>query len=1386
MSEVAAVAAPPAEAPAPAAASPADKAAAVDAVPQSVLQRGRSLSRSAAAADESAGVAAAAATSEATTVEGGAQSSSEAEADPRPAELIQIQNKRTSLVTDEEIQQMLFDDSSPRASPNDSAAPAAAAPLQPARVASLAVQLNRCSILPASVSKLRDLSSLSLHSAAMELICDEEMPPPPPRAEGEGEEAAPTQPNAGASTALTRSESGLRALRSLRSLELVHSSPPPLSSDLLPESLEHLSICNYALSDAHFFSSQLSNLRSLSLARIRSLKQLPDSVSLLQKLETLSITQCPRLSTLPQALLALPALTDLNLSRNGLYLLPDFSAEQLPALKALDVSKNRLLVLPRVFLALQERGCQLLYDEQLQEQLEAERASEQATRSTVVVEEIRDEQPASPRVDTEAAASSSAAGAHGASGPPTPPSHKPKRKLQHDAEHDAADAAEQPLPKHARSSSHAAAEALDEPEVEDAQAALPHPADAATAAAAAEPSKEPTPRARPAVPKRRREDSGASTAVPDDESLKRQKDDPAAANSFQYFLTGELGYSARVSTGFFDPGRHSALFASAQSAADMSLARALEQPVDFSSRETVLVDFERDVRLRQILRQARLMLKQQMGADAAASSGVRSIEELHLQVKLLACLVSDSFGGRVVVFSSQHAASIGRESSDSDALHAAAFAAGASAASSHSSASPALSPVSVSPPSFPPSFLSPLSSLHALCHAETSWWRRTSNSNCVLLGSIQHGLCRHRSLLMKILCDELFAPGDVRCKLVRGFREGGAGHAWTVVSFRGQREFIVDTLDSPMLFRPLSSLASDAFSYFPQFSEASDPAFTSAEGAGNAQQIAFKDLYRAQRGRLIGAGAYSEVFECRLPSDAGTSHALALKVTPTAHLSPAHFSSLLKEIRLLPHLRHPNIVSFLGWLITPSTLNLFLELVVGQNLDIALKTLRAVGQRLTVEDILVVAEEIAEGLSYLHEHATLHRDLKSAQVLIGHEALTDPAPGAKPFAVQLHTQPHPERTVFKARRKFTPAPGTAASSAAATTGESSPAAAASSASSASLLPAPLPGQLSFFSSAAIKLADFNISSVVVEPSEESDVDAPHLPVLEYVGTLRWCAPEVFRASAAHTVPAASASAASAASASSATSPSFAPASASARLTAGKRGDVWSYGCVILELLTLHLPYEDVPTEPELNEMLRRGERSSYQAWLDEAQWPGVTKLSAKSLEEQALRAWERAVQDSDSSPSSATAAAAASSSSASVPLLRASVYQALVGLYLQSTSSAPEKRPSMADVVQTLSRLHAQMQDAQGVAPRAKAAASTADPAAPPTTPRAHVAALPAAASAATAAAAAAAVAPAAKSAKAAKHARDRSASPTAPARSSRARIEQRAAAPATASVESS
>ncbi|KAL6079576.1 copper transport protein ctr1, variant 2 [Balamuthia mandrillaris] len=75
---------------------------------------------------------------------------------------------------------------------------------------------------------------------------------------------------------------------------------------------------------------------------------------------------------------------------------------------------------------------------------------------------------------------------------------------------------------------------------------------------------------------------------------------------------------------------------------------------------------------------------------------------------------------------------------------------------------------------------------HVLDHV-----RHELRSNVVPLGCITHGVCRHRSILYKYLCDYLNIP----CRLVRGSYEDG-GHAWNVV-YLGTTFYLVDVMNHP-------------------------------------------------------------------------------------------------------------------------------------------------------------------------------------------------------------------------------------------------------------------------------------------------------------------------------------------------------------------------------------------------------------------------------------------------------------------------------------------------------------------------------------------------------------------------------------------------------------
>ena len=86
------------------------------------------------------------------------------------------------------------------------------------------------------------------------------------------------------------------------------------------------------------------------------------------------------------------------------------------------------------------------------------------------------------------------------------------------------------------------------------------------------------------------------------------------------------------------------------------------------------------------------------------------------------------------------------------------------------------------------------------------------------------------------------------------------------------------------------------------------------------------------------------------------------------------------EVRALTELRHPCIVQYLGAVMEPPTHCLVLEYCDGGDVRTALR-------RPTEPDFaLQVASSVAAGMWYLHRKGIMHRDLKSANVLLSHSS----------------------------------------------------------------------------------------------------------------------------------------------------------------------------------------------------------------------------------------------------------------------------------------------------------------------------------------------------------------------------------------------------------------
>jgi serine/threonine protein kinase/Tol biopolymer transport system component len=125
--------------------------------------------------------------------------------------------------------------------------------------------------------------------------------------------------------------------------------------------------------------------------------------------------------------------------------------------------------------------------------------------------------------------------------------------------------------------------------------------------------------------------------------------------------------------------------------------------------------------------------------------------------------------------------------------------------------------------------------------------------------------------------------------------------------------------------------------------------------------------------RQIGAGGMGEVYCAR---DVRLNREVALKLLPQEFAGDAvRMERLTREAQVLASLNHPRIASIYGLEETNGTQVLAMELVEGPTLAD-----RIMKGPIPLEEVLPIAQQIAEALEYAHDRGIVHRDLKPANV----------------------------------------------------------------------------------------------------------------------------------------------------------------------------------------------------------------------------------------------------------------------------------------------------------------------------------------------------------------------------------------------------------------------
>ncbi len=130
-------------------------------------------------------------------------------------------------------------------------------------------------------------------------------------------------------------------------------------------------------------------------------------------------------------------------------------------------------------------------------------------------------------------------------------------------------------------------------------------------------------------------------------------------------------------------------------------------------------------------------------------------------------------------------------------------------------------------------------------------------------------------------------------------------------------------------------------------------------------------------GRL-GSGGMGEVY---LAGDTRLGRKVALKVPPASLLDqPLQLARFQREARALAAVNHPNVVTIYSVEEHEGLPFLTMELVEGKTLSELIPT-----EGMSLEQILDVAVQLADGLAAAHEQGVLHRDLKPGNVMVGAE-----------------------------------------------------------------------------------------------------------------------------------------------------------------------------------------------------------------------------------------------------------------------------------------------------------------------------------------------------------------------------------------------------------------
>ncbi|KYQ96811.1 putative protein serine/threonine kinase [Tieghemostelium lacteum] len=149
---------------------------------------------------------------------------------------------------------------------------------------------------------------------------------------------------------------------------------------------------------------------------------------------------------------------------------------------------------------------------------------------------------------------------------------------------------------------------------------------------------------------------------------------------------------------------------------------------------------------------------------------------------------------------------------------------------------------------------------------------------------------------------------------------------------------------------------------------------TTAEFLGQASttiKVVSDVKKKVKFGDLVGKGAFGKIYEAQYEKKK-----VAIKVVPYSNPKEQH--AVLTEIGFLSKCKHPNILQYKHSVLYNSDLFLITEFLQGGTLEQAVASPHVWKE----SQIGYIGKEILKAIEYLHDRKLIHRDLKSANIMI--------------------------------------------------------------------------------------------------------------------------------------------------------------------------------------------------------------------------------------------------------------------------------------------------------------------------------------------------------------------------------------------------------------------